>query len=138
MPVLSRHPGIFFQDRFYPAQVGTQFRAFTGLLQPVPVSHKPRSDRLWQMLSNGFELTATHPDAVRSGTSSERNLRSRLLEKARRSECGDQNRRRLYQGFTAGVTGEVERTGGMGVIDLRWVASRRSHAHSTPRVTKSK
>ena len=90
------------------------------------------------MLSNGFELTATHPDAVRSGTSSERNLRSRLLEKARRSACGDHNRRRLYQGFTDGVTGEVERTGGMGVIDLRWVASRRSHAHSTPRVTKSK
>ena len=61
MPVLSLHPGIFFQDRFYPAQVGTQFRAFTGLRQPVPVSSKPHSDRLWQMLSNGFELTSTRP-----------------------------------------------------------------------------
>ena len=119
MPVLSLHSGIFFQDRFYPAQVGTQFRGVTGLLQPVPVSRKPRSDRLWRMLSNGFELSATSPDAFRSRTSFERNLRSRLLEKARRSACGDHNRRRLYQGFTAGVTGEVERTGGMGVIDLR-------------------
>ena len=56
MPVLSLHPGIFFQDRFYPAQVGTQFRAFTGLLQPVPVSRKPRSDRLWRYM-RPFEVS---------------------------------------------------------------------------------
>ena len=71
------------------------------------------------MLSNGFELTATRPDGDRFGTSSERNLRSRSVESVRpRSVCGD-NRPQLYQGFTAGVTGEVERTGGIGVIDLR-------------------
>lgn len=35
-------------------------------------SRKPHPDRLWQMLSNGFELTATRLDAVRSGTSSEK------------------------------------------------------------------
>lgn len=75
VPLLSRHPGIFFQDQFYPAQVGTQYRAFEGLLKPVPVSHKPRRDRLWRMMSNGFELAATRPDAVRSGTSHRAHLR---------------------------------------------------------------